>query len=128
MRLRGSWLSKVHSSYDDIVEWSAPNPNTTFAAPFPIKFPYNAKATTATASAAPTDPPICTAPPVNGVGVMPPAVGLDPLPLMLLTIKDGQGVPSDTGGLLRVTVTSGAGPVGQAVPQAARTVDCSAVR
>ena len=54
---------------------------------------------------------------------MPDAVGFVPLLLMLLTIKDGQGVPSDFGGSLRVTVTSGAGPEGQAVPQAARTVD-----
>lgn len=51
------------------------------------------------------------------------AVGLDPLLLMLLIIKDGQGVPSDIDGLLRVTVTSGAGPEGHAVPQGARTVD-----
>lgn len=54
---------------------------------------------------------------------MPDMVGVDPLPLILLTIKDGHGVPSDIDGLLRVTVTSGAGPVGQFVPQAARTVD-----
>ena len=88
---------------------------------------YRTKAAAATASAAPTDPPIWLAPPAKGdaVGVMPDAVGLDPLALKLLTTKDGQGVPSDDEGLLRVTVTSGAGPVGQAVPQAASTVDCS---
>ena len=44
-------------------------------------------------------------------------------PAMLLTINDGHGVPVGTGGFDLVTVTSGAGPVGQAVPQAARTVD-----
>ena len=89
---------------------------------------YRTKTAAATASAAPTDPPIWLAPPTKGdaVGVRPDAVGLDPLLLMLLTTKDGQGVPSDREGLLRVTVTSGAGPVGQAVPQAARTVDCRA--
>ena len=86
------------------------------------------KAAAATASAAPIDPPIWLAPPAKGdaVGFRPDAVGLDPLLLMLLTTRDGQGVPSDNEGLLRVTVTSGAGPVGQAVPQAARTVDCRA--
>ena len=50
-------------------------------------------------------------------------VGLDPLLLKLLTTKEGQGVLSVNSGLLRVTVTSGAGPEGQAVPQGARTVD-----
>lgn len=54
-------------------------------------------------------------------------VGLDPFVLMLLTIKDGQGVPSDIDGLLRVTVTSGAGPEAQAVPHAARTVEVCAL-
>jgi len=54
---------------------------------------------------------------------MPVAVGLEPFALMLLMIKDGQGVPPETDGLLRVTVTSGAGPDAQAVPQGARTVD-----
>lgn len=54
---------------------------------------------------------------------MPVAVGLEPFALMLLTIKDGQGVPVGMGGLLRVTVTSGAGPDAQAVPQGASTVD-----
>lgn len=43
---------------------------------------------------------------------------------MLLTIKDGQDVPSGIDGFDLVTVTSGAGPEGQAVPQGARTVDC----
>lgn len=42
---------------------------------------------------------------------------------MLLTIKDGQGVLSATGGFDLVTVTSGTAE-GQAVPQGARTVDC----
>ena len=50
-------------------------------------------------------------------------VGLDPLLLRLLTIRDGHGEVANTGGLLRVTVTSGAGPVGHAVPQAAVTVE-----
>lgn len=50
-------------------------------------------------------------------------VGLEPFLLMLLTIKDGQGVPSEIDGLLRVTVTSGAGPEAQAVPHGARTVE-----
>lgn len=42
---------------------------------------------------------------------------------MLLTIKDGHGVLSATGGFDLVTVTSGTAE-GQAVPQGARTVDC----
>lgn len=44
------------------------------------------------------------------------------LPIMPLAMRDGQGVPSDTGSLIRVTVTSGAGPVGHEVPQAASIV------
>ena len=73
----------------------------------------------------PTGPAIRLAAPVKvGIGgEAPVAVGLEPFTLMLLTIKDGQEVPVGTGGLLRVTVTSGAGPDAQAVPQAARTVD-----
>lgn len=67
------------------------------------------------------------APVKEGIGGLTPVTeGLDPFVPMLLTIKDGQGVPSDNDGLLRVTVTSGAGPEAQAVPQAARTVeDCA---
>ncbi len=43
---------------------------------------------------------------------------------MLLTTRDGQGaVPEGAYAAVRVTITSGAGPVGQEVPQAARTVD-----
>ena len=78
------------------------------------------------AIAAPTGPATWLAAPVNvGTGGdAPVAVGLDPFALILLTNKDGQEVPVGTGGLLRVTVTSGAGPDAQAVPQAARTVDC----
>lgn len=50
-----------------------------------------------------------------GAGGAPVAEGLLELPFMLLTIKDGHGVPSVMGGFERVTVTSGAGE-GQAVP------------
>ena len=53
-------------------------------------------------------------------------VGLVPLVPMLLTIKDGQGVPSDTDGAVRVISLSGAGD-GQEVPQGAVTVDCDLV-
>ena len=53
-------------------------------------------------------------------------VGFVPLVPMLLTIKDGQGVPSDIDGAVRVIILSGAGD-GQAVPQGARTVDCTSV-
>lgn len=64
------------------------------------------------------------APPVNGAGEgAPVAEGLLELPFMLLMIKDGHGVPSDRDGLDLVTVTSGGGPDGQAVPHGARTVD-----
>lgn len=74
---------------------------------------------------APAEPAIWLAPPVNGDGDGAPViVGLLELPAMLLTIKDGQGVPSDMDGLDLVTVTSGAGPEAHAVPQGARTVDC----
>lgn len=45
-----------------------------------------------------------------------------PLVPMLLTIKDGHGVPSDMDGAVRVIILSGAGD-GQAVPQGAETVD-----
>jgi len=91
----------------------------------PAATSHSAKPATATASANPTGPATWLAPPVkvDTLGVMPVAVGLEPFALMLLTIKDGQGVPAETYGSLRVTVTSGAGPDGQAVPQAARTVD-----
>lgn len=41
---------------------------------------------------------------------------------MLLTIRDGQGVPSDADGVVRVIILSGAAD-GQDVPQGARTVD-----
>ena len=74
------------------------------------------------------EPAIWLAPPANAVGVGDATVGFVPLPATLLTRSDGQAVPSDTGGLERVTITSGAGLVGQAVPQAARTVDCQTVR
>ena len=54
------------------------------------------------------------------------AVGMVPFvmlpPIMPLATRDGQGVPSGTGSLVRVTVTSGAGPVGHEVPQTASTV------
>ena len=49
-------------------------------------------------------------------------VGLVPLVPILLTINDGQGVPSDIDGAVRVIILSGAGD-GQAVPQGAETVD-----
>jgi len=49
-------------------------------------------------------------------------VGFVPLVPMLLTIKDGQGVPSDIDGAVRVIILSGAAD-GQEVPQGARTVD-----
>lgn len=77
------------------------------------------------ARAAPTEPVTWFEPPVKVAagGVMPDIVGLDPLLLRLLTIRDGHGVLADIGGLLRVTVTSGAGPVGHAVPQTAVTVE-----
>lgn len=52
----------------------------------------------------------------------PVPVGFVPLMPMLLTIKDGQGVPSDIDGADRVIILSGAGD-GQEVPQGARTVD-----
>lgn len=52
-------------------------------------------------------------------------VGIVPLVPMLLTIKDGQGVPSDLDGAVRVIDLSGAGD-GQAVPQGAETVDFEA--
>ncbi|KAL8868840.1 MAG: hypothetical protein Q9174_004719 [Haloplaca sp. 1 TL-2023] len=68
---------------------------------------------------APAEPASWLAPPVKGAGFGAPVmVGLLPFPAMLLTIKDGHGVPSDMDGLDLVTVTSGAGPVGHAVPQA----------
>ena len=60
---------------------------------------------------------------VDAGGLMLVKVGLEAFLLMLLTIKDGQGVPSDIDGLLRVTVTSGAAPEAQAVPHGARTVE-----
>lgn len=73
---------------------------------------------------APTEPVICFAPPLNGDGDgWPGAVGLLEFPAILLTIKDGHGVLSGIDGLDLVTVTSGAGPEAQAVPQGARTVD-----
>lgn len=92
---------------------------------FPTTNSQSAKPATATASAIPTGPATWLAPPVKvaGLGFMPVAVGLEPFALMLLMIKDGQGVPAETDGLLLVTVTSGAGPDAQAVPQGARTVD-----
>ena len=74
------------------------------------------------------EPAIWLAPPAKAVGVGDATVGFVPLPAMLLTRSDGQAVPLDIGGVVRVTITSGAGPVGQAVPQAARTVDCEIVR
>lgn len=49
-------------------------------------------------------------------------VGLVPLEPILLTIKDGHGVPSDMDGAVRVIILSGAAD-GQAVPQGARMVD-----
>ena len=81
------------------------------------------------AKTAPTGPTIWFAPPakVAAGGVKPDMVGFDPLLLRLLIIKDGHGVPSDVAGLLRVTVTSGAG-LGQAVPHGARTVEDYRIR
>lgn len=84
----------------------------------------SARAATTAAMMTPAELAIWFAPPVNGVGEgAPVAEGPLELPFMLLIIKDGQGVPSDIDGLDLVTVTSGAGPEGQAVPQRARTVD-----
>ena len=77
------------------------------------------------ARAAPTGPAAWFEPPVKVAagGFKLDMVGLDPLLLRLLTTRDGHGVLADIGGLLRVTMTSGAGPVGHAVPQAAVTVE-----
>ena len=49
-------------------------------------------------------------------------LGFVPFVPMLLTIKDGQGVPSDMDGAVRVIDLSGAGD-GHEVPQGAMTVD-----
>lgn len=49
-------------------------------------------------------------------------VAFVPLEPMLLTIRDGHGVPSDMEGAVRVIILSGAAD-GQEVPQGARTVD-----
>ncbi len=51
-------------------------------------------------------------------------VGELEFPLMLLTTRDGQGaVPEGLYAAVRMIITSGAGLVGQEVPQAARAVD-----
>lgn len=90
--------------------------------------PYSARTTTAAAMTAPTDPATWLAAPVKWVGWGEPVVteGLVPFVPMLLTIKDGQGVPSDMDGAVRVIILSGAGD-GQEVPQGARTVDWNCV-
>ena len=91
----------------------------------PSRKDYRARAATKTAMRTPAEAEIVFAPPVNGVGEgAPVADGPLELPLKLLTINDGHGVPSDMDGLDLVTVTSGGGPEGQAVPQGASTVDC----
>lgn len=93
--------------------------------PPPSNSAQKAKAAATATMITMAEPAIWFAPPVNGLGDgAPVADGLLELPFMLLIIKDGQGVPSDMDGLDLVTVTSGAGPEGQAVPQGARTVDC----
>ncbi len=73
---------------------------------------------------APTDPATWFAAPVKEVGWGEPVltVAFVPFVPMLLTIKDGQGVPSDIDGAERVIILSGAAD-GQEVPQGARTVD-----
>lgn len=86
---------------------------------------HSTRAIARAAITAPAEPVICFAPPVNGDGDgLPAAVGLVEFPAILLTIRDGHGVLSGIDGLDLVTMTSGAGPEGQAVPQGARTVDC----
>ena len=83
------------------------------------------RAAAATAIAALTDPATWFPAPLNvdGVGDM-ALVGELEFPLILLTRRDGQGaVAEDAYAAVRVTITSGAGPVGQEVPHAARTVD-----
>lgn len=82
-----------------------------------------AKAAATAAITIPIEPAIWFALPVKGAGGAPVAEGPLELPCKLLTIKDGQGVPSGVVGFDLVTVTSGAGPEGQAVPQGARIVD-----
>ena len=85
----------------------------------------SARTRKAAAKRAPEGPPRLFALPAKAEGEGAPViVGVLELPIMLLTIKDGQAVPSETGGLDLVTVTSGAGPDAQEVPQAAVTVDC----
>ena len=82
-------------------------------------------AAAATATTAPTEPATWFPAPLNrdGLGDV-ELVGELEFPLMLLTMRDGQGaVPEGAYAAVRVTITSGAGPVGHEVPQAARTVD-----
>lgn len=83
------------------------------------------RAAAATATTAPTEPATWFPAPLNWDGVGDIAlVGELEFPLMLLTTRDGQGaVPEGAYAAVRVTITSGAGPVGQEVPQVARTVD-----
>ena len=83
------------------------------------------RAAAATATTAPIDPATWFPAPLNwdGVGDM-VLVGELEFPLMLLTMRDGQGAVAEGAyAAVRVTMTSGAGPVGQDVPHAARTVD-----
>jgi len=80
---------------------------------------------------APTEPATWAAPPVKCVaagegGV--DTIGFVPLPPpeMVLTSKDGQGVPSDVYAAVRVIIFGGAAE-GQSVPQGAVTVDVDCV-
>lgn len=102
-----------------------------FAAELPTSHPYKAKATAAAAAATPAkDPARWLAPPAKGVGEGEPVVTEPPLvPFVptLLTMRDGHGVASDTDGVLRVIILSGAAE-GQAVPQGASMVDYYRVR
>jgi len=90
----------------------------------PNVFSYKANTTAAAATTALTDPMTWFPAPVKWVGCGEPVftVGFVPLVPILLTMRDGQGVPSDAGGVERVMVLSGATD-GHDVPQGARTVD-----
>jgi len=80
----------------------------------------------AATATAPIDPATWLAAPGKEVGEGAPVImGFVPLPApeMLLTSKDGHGVPSDMDGAVRVIILSGDAD-GHEVPQGARTVDC----
>jgi hypothetical protein len=88
--------------------------------------PVKRSAAPVNCTAAPVPVAMPVAVPVAGP-VAVPVAGLEPAPKetgmpVVLMMRVGHGVASDTNMLERVTRTSGAGPVGQLVPHAARTV------